>query len=252
MNPDRGIACKVGRPVNPSQCWPVIMDAPRHVPGVLPVALGLLLLACACAKGSYTYSPPVQPADLAPRSIVVAHGPDAAWEATVAYLAGKSYDLGIVARDSRVIHASFTPAQPDALIDCGSVRSWVKELWNRREYDFKASTGYVKYEAMDNKKLTRYERTARLTGKATVLLTPLKNSRTRITVSASYQLTRDFVRRQENDDGDWQASLLSQARIEFTSSSGAKDAKGFQCFPTHALESEILAGIRARLDRKLD
>ncbi|MFO7596157.1 MAG: hypothetical protein R6W92_07395 [Desulfocurvibacter africanus] len=189
---------------------------------------------------------------MSPRSIEVAHGSDAAWEAAMAYLTGKSYDLGVVARDSRIIQASFTPAQPDALIDCGSVRTWVQEYWTRREYDFKASTSDVKYEAMDNKKLTRYERTARLTGKATVLLTPLKNSRTRITVSASYQLTRDFVRRQENDDGDWQASLLSQARIEFTSSSGAKDAKNFQCFPTHALESEILAGIRAKLDRRLD
>jgi hypothetical protein len=184
---------------------------------------------------------------LSPRSIEVAHGPDAAWEAAMAYLIGKSYDLGVVARDSRVIHAGFTPAQPEALIDCGSVRTWVQEFWLRREYDFKASTGHVKYEAMDDKKLTRYERTARLTGKATVLLTPLKDGRTRITASVSYQLTRDFVRRQEKDS-EWLTTLLSQARLEFTSSSGAKDPLGFECFPTHALESEILAGIRARLD----
>ncbi|WP_244432575.1 hypothetical protein [Desulfocurvibacter africanus] len=179
----------------------------------LPAALGLLplVLVCVCAsctRGAYTYTPPVPPADLSPLSIVVAHGPDATWEATVAYLSGKSYDLGIVARDSRVIHASFTPAQPDALIDCGSVQSWVQEYWTRCEYDFKASTSHVKYETMDNKKLTRSERTAQLTGKATVLLTPLEDGRTRITASASYQLTRDFLRRQQKDS-EWLTTLLS-------------------------------------------
>ncbi len=214
---------------------------------VLPALLGLLLLCASCSTGDYSYTPPLPPANPSPRSIEVAQGLDAAWEAAVSYLAGNSHNLVLLARESRVIQASLAPVQPDALIDCGHVRTWVRELWSRRDYEFKASAGHVEYEALDNDLLTRYERTARLEGKASVLLTPLDDGRTRITVSASYQLTRDFVRRQKAD-GKWQASRLSQARLEFTSSTGAKDSKGFQCFPTHTLEDEILAGIRARLN----
>jgi hypothetical protein len=206
--------------------------------------IGAIFVLAACAASE----PKEPPASTIER--VVSTDVDATWNALVAGIKGRDFEINSLAKESRTIRVLVRSAAPSQYVDCGeiSVRSKSSEFGDRN-YDFPAANS-ARYLVADDRvdELVDVERRTSLNALATVHLTP-SGQGTRVSVAADYVMnfrTREFgnnVNTRSLDDSLnfaslGRASLNEQIRV------GAKTKTvKVECKPTGELERRLVAAL---------
>jgi hypothetical protein len=129
---------------------------------------------------------------------------------------------------------------PKNYIDCGRVISKVKTAKGERNYDFPAAKAYQQYQLQQGSKLFLVDRRMNLDVRATLILEPLTQSRTRVKVDSQYTATRD-----QSVRGGGAAPFGVTDRVSFGLSDGAIFPNAAtKCQATGKFESDVLAVAR--------
>jgi hypothetical protein len=214
----------------------------QHRNAVLVAAALLVLTACAASE-----PPPATPTSI---DRVVASDVDATWNALIAGINGRDFEINSTTKESGTIRVLVRSAAPSQYVDCGdiSIRSKSAEFGDRN-YDFPAANS-ARYLVADERaaELVDVERRTSLNALATVQLTPTGQG-TRVSIAANYVMnfrTREFgnnIKARSSDDSLSFASL-GRASLNEEIREGAKTKTvKVECQPTGELERRIVAAL---------
>ena len=199
------------------------------------------LLLSSCGTGRVEYIPPSQPATYK-NSVIIKMNKDKLWKKIVPALGKSFFVINNIDKDSGIINVSYS-GDPEKYIDCGQIKSYVKNAKGEREYNFPASRANQHYEAWDaarGESLCFIDRKMNLEGRINIIIEEVTSDESKVTVNIKYILTKSTFAR----------NIRGQSRnfhdtISFTSGHGGKfpgpDAySGTICIPNGKLEHEIL------------
>jgi len=203
--------------------------------GLAAVAI-VVLAACAA-------SPPMKTVDR-----VVASDVEATWNALVAGIEGRDFQINALAKEDRTIRVLVRSAIPSQYVDCGeiSVRSRHPEFGNRN-YNFPAANS-ARYLVADERtdELVDVERRTSLNALANVRLIP-QSGGTRVTVDANYVMnfrTREFgtnvTTRSIDDSLEFVSFQKATLKEQVREGANTKTVR-VTCEPTGELERRIVA-----------
>ncbi len=211
---------------------------------IVLVSLASLVLTACAASGP---TPPATPTSI---ERVVSTDVDATWNALVAGITGRDFEINSLAKESRTIRVLVRSAAPSQYVDCGeiSVRSKSPEF-GVRNYDFPAANS-ARYLVADDRvdQLVDVERRTSLNALATVHLTPAGQG-TRVSVAANYVMnfrTREFgnnIGARSFDDSLNFVSLGGASLNEQIREGSTTKAVKVECKPTGELERLIVSAL---------
>ncbi len=211
----------------------------------ITLAAIVTLVLAACASPERTAPPASTTIDR-----VVATDVDATWNALVAGINGRDFEINSTTKESRTIRVLVRSAAPSQYVNCGeiSVRSKHPQFGDRN-YDFPAANS-ARYLVADDKvdELIDVERRTSLNALATVQLTPTGQG-TRVSVAANYVMnfrTREFgnnIKARSLDDSLNFASLGSASLSEQIREGSTTKTVKIECQPTGELERRIVAAL---------
>lgn len=205
------------------------------------IASALLLAGCA---GEVKYTPPASSAPIQ-NSAVIKQSFKKVWPRLVKNLARDFYVINNIDKESGLINVSYS-SNPETIIDCGHIRSYVKNARGERTYDFPAATASKQYETMDTANgLSFINRKMEAEGRANIIVQPIDPHSTSITVNTKYVVTKTVHAR--NAMG--QTGSISDT-INFTSGGSAEfpsynsNQSGTACHSTGKLERDVIAAAK--------
>ena len=201
----------------------------------------MVLAGCA---GKIDVIRPTTQIDPKANSVVVDKPRDAVWNAMVPALGKQFYVINNLDKSSGLVNVSYN-GNPERYVDCGILKSYVKNARGERTYEFPGSREFVEYEVMDNGTLTRVARRTSVEGRMNIIFEEVTPSQTRVTVNTRYVLTRTA----QVVSATGQALPGGSDTISFNSGAGAAfpkrgTAQAVECVPTGALERDVLALIQ--------
>ena len=207
-------------------------------PNNLGLAAVAIVILAACAA-----SAPMKTVDR-----VVSTDVDATWNALVAGIRGRDFQISALTKDDRTIRVLVRSTIPSQYVDCGeiSVRSRHPEFGNR-DYNFPAANS-ARYLVADERtdELVDVERRTSLNALANIRLTP-QGSGTLVSVDASYVMnfrTREFGTNIAPRSIDESLNFVSfqRATLDEQVREGARTKTvTVACEPTGELERRIIA-----------
>ena len=140
-------------------------------------------------------------------------------------------------KESGLINISYS-GDPETYVDCGRIKSYVKNARGERTYDFPSARAYQAYEVMDTEGGTGYwqvERKVQLEGRMNLILQEIDAGSTNITANTKYIVTRTFSTQGPNgrDSGTDSVSFNSGQSATLP---GAKT----ECRATGKFERDVL------------
>jgi len=201
---------------------------------LLVITATMALVGCA---GKVSYAPPT-PETNVKQSAVINTTQDIVWKTMIKNLSKNFYVINNIDKESGLINVSYA-SDPEAVIDCGHITSYVKNAQGARTYDFPAAKASETYEIMDmNYGLFFVERRMSVDGRANIIVQPVDSNNTSVSVSARYVVTKTLTQR--NVSSNIPSSFTDT--VNFNSSGSATFAEGgTTCHATGKLESDILA-----------
>ena len=198
--------------------------------------LALMGLLASCA-GKIQYLPPVGTVQ-SHNSIKINMSKERLWKRIIPALARSFFVINNLDKDSGIINVSYS-GDPEKYVDCGRIKSYVRNLRGERTYDFSASKANQQYEAMDKRSGALYflERQMSLEGRINIIVEEISANECKITVNTKYVLTKSISIKQAGGG-------LTRHRtntISFVTGQTAKFPSGTICRPNGILESEILS-----------
>ena len=215
----------------------------RHLRFIVAAVVGLCLTACA---GKVDYLRPTSQAAPSANAKVVGKPLAAVWTASVPQLGKHFFVINNIDKSSGLINVSYN-GDPEQFIDCGRIKSYVKNVKGQRTYDFAGAKGYQSYEVMDPAVGWLFiERKMSLEGRVNLVFEEVSPHQTRITANTRYVVQRVYT------DRNAAGSNIPQSRtdsISFNSGGRASfppapDGRAVECVAKGALEREILAAVR--------
>jgi hypothetical protein len=213
----------------------------RSVWKIVSVSAIFGLSACA---GKVDYTPPAPPSQFE-NSVVIDQPQLAVWQRIVKNLSRDFYVINNIDKDSGLINISYS-SNPEDIIDCGRIRSYVKNARGERTYDFPAAKAAQSYEVMDmqyGNGLLFIDRRVAVEGRANVIVQPVDQNHTSVSVSAKYIVTKTFVARNTAPN----SIPLSQTDTISFNSGGSATFPGnlpSTCRSTGKLEGDVIAAAR--------
>ncbi len=174
---------------------------------VAAVAIAIAL-ATGCAgrvdyAGKVNYFPPVAPSATTQNSIVVEKEKEDVWKQFVLALGKHSFVINALDNASGIINIGYI-GDPEKYVDCGRIFSHVRDERGERTYDFPAARAYQYYEQLASGGLFLLDRQMSLEGRMNIAVERLAPSRTRISATTRYVLTRTVTVR----DGPAQSRIV--------------------------------------------
>jgi len=201
------------------------------------------LFVTACA-GKMEYIKPITNAKLT-NSKEVNKSLDDLWKTTVPSLGKNFFVINNIDKSSGLINVSYS-GDPEKYVDCGRIKSYVKNARGERTYDFPASKAYQNYESFeDGMNLIFVDRKMNLEGRVNLIFESISKNSTRITANTKYVITKSINYRDMQNRTSQHSEVIS-----FNSGASAyfanldKDTQGTECVPTGILEEEILSTIK--------
>ena len=159
-------------------------------------------------------------------------------------LAKKFFVINNIDKESGLINLSYS-GNPANFIDCGRIKSYVKNARGERTYDFPAARDHQVYEVMDEHGLWFADRTMTLEGRINLIFEKVGPNSTRVTANTRYVVVRSVTAQKAGT----RIPLTAAYTINFDSGSGANfpaNAKGIgvRCIATGDLEKEVLSLIK--------
>lgn len=195
------------------------------------------LSGCA-GKVEYT-----QPAALSKidTSVTIKEPKDVVWKRIVRNLSKEFYVINNIDNESGLINVSYS-SNPEAVIDCGRVKSYVKNARGERTYEFAGASQSEEYEIMDMEHgngLFAVNRRISVEGRANIVVQSETPSQTDISVSVKYVVTKALTLRSPTSP----IPVNLNDTVSFNSgSSGIFQGAGETiCRSTGKFESDILA-----------
>ena len=138
-------------------------------------------------SGEMGYVKPGPPAASANEK-AVERAREAVWDTTVPELGKRFFVINNLDKSSGLINLSYT-GDPERYVDCGSIKSHVKNLSIDRTYDIPAARAAQSYEVMG---ATFYHvgMKVNLEGRVNLIFEKASPNRTNVTVNTRYVLTR--------------------------------------------------------------
>ena len=186
--------------------------------------------------GVLTYTPPTRAGN--PENVVTATVDGTrreVWNRFVAELGRLYFVIGDMDRDAGIINARNRGDDPLGYIDCGHIRSRVRNVHGDRTYSFAAAVPEMQYEIMTDL-LYAVTRRMKLDGRADIVLEAAGPDTVRITVRTRYFVTRTMWI--SGVDGSQDSSSDS---ISFSTGGRGRFADdGTICVATGVMERDIL------------
>ncbi|OGB94435.1 MAG: hypothetical protein A2Z31_10555 [candidate division NC10 bacterium RBG_16_65_8] len=194
----------------------------------------LALLFVAGCGGRFDYVRPVGPG-MATNSVIVEKSADDVWRGIASALDADHFDGVGLDKDSGVLMFGYR-GDPERYVDCGHIRSFVKNLRGERIYTFPAAAASTEYELMTGKEILFVARQMAVDIRLTATVARIGARQTRVSVDARYALTRTMMTRDTR--GRARTTLHT---IHFTSGQEAAFPGTVTCRPSGRLEMEVLS-----------
>ena len=149
------------------------------------IMCGMILSACA---GHVEYVRP-QGLEAASNVKMIEKPRDQVWASSVPELGKRFFTINNLDKSSGLINVSYT-GDPEQFVDCGIIKSFVKNARGERTYEFPGGKAQQIYEIMANGQLQFIDRRMSLEGRVNVIFEQEGPSRTKVTVNTRYVLTR--------------------------------------------------------------
>jgi len=151
----------------------------------------------------------------------------------------KFFVINNMDKESGFINVSYS-GDPELYVDCGSATSYVKNAAGERTYSYRAAQKSTDLEVMDSQGLFFIHREMSLEGRINVLVQPISNNSTTVTVNSRYILTRTSNVRDVNNRT---STFKSDVTFNTGQTGSLENSNGRQptiCVPTGGLEKSIL------------
>lgn len=209
--------------------------SPMFLRAIVIATAGMFLLA-ACA-GEVNYTGPATASQI-PNAKTVPEGKSAVWAKLVPALGKDFFVINNLDKDSGLINVSYQ-GDPRSYVDCGRIRSYVKNARGERVYEFDAASPHKRYEVMTDG-LYFIDRMMDLEGRVNIIVEEKAPKSTQITANTRYVLTK------KGTISDIQGrSLQFSDTINFNTNGSASfpnpgSTEQTTCRPTGKLERSIL------------
>lgn len=201
--------------------------------GSTKIVIGALVMALEGCAGKVAYLPPDQPAAIT-NSIVLDQPRAEVWNNMVPALGRSFFVINNLEKESGFINLSYS-GDPEKYVDCGVIDSYVKNARGERTYRFPAAAAHKTYETFENGTAWQgVDRTMTLDGRLNVVLEEMETSKTKLTVTAKYVLTKKVAITTVDARIHHQ-----QDSISFSTNGKAVFESDTICRPTGALEKEV-------------
>ncbi|WP_145143077.1 hypothetical protein [Roseomonas gilardii] len=198
----------------------------------------LLAVLTACG-GQVNYTPPTTTV-AAQNSRTVSASRDQVWNKLVPALSSQFFVINTIDRSSGLINVSYG-GDPEKYVDCGRIRSYVKNLRGERTYDFPGAQAQATYEMMNDNGLFVFNRSMKLEGRVNIVVQDIGPQQTLVTASTRYVVTRTNVITALAGPG----SGNTVNSISLNSGSGdtfpGPPGQATRCVATGKLEQDIIA-----------
>lgn len=155
------------------------------------IASVLALSACA---GKYDYTPP-RAYSQTQNTVTVDSSKDDVWKKLIVSLGKNFFVINNMDKESGFINISYN-GDPELFVDCGVISSYVKNARGERTYTFPGSRARMDYEIMSDKlDLYQVRREMALEGRVNVIVQPVTDKTTSVSVNTKYVLTRTTTAR---------------------------------------------------------
>jgi len=203
------------------------------------VAILITLLLAGCG-GKLKYVKPTAYGNIE-NSKTIAKPRDTVWNSAVPQLQKQFYVINNIDKASGLINLSYL-GDPESLVDCGSITSYVKNAQGERIYNFPGARAHQTFEVMDASDIFIVERKMSLEGRVTLIFEEIGPNSTKVTANTRYVLTRQVTGRHVTKN----IPQSSTNTISFNSEKGAafppdKDGRSVECFYTGKMERDILS-----------
>lgn len=202
-----------------------------------------LVVLTGCA-GKIEYARPSTSLGPAHNSKTIDRPREAVWNSSVPELGKQFFVINNLDKSSGLINISYS-GDPERYVDCGRVRSYVKNARGERTYDFPASKASQQYEVMNDRGLFFVNRKLSLEGRVNLVFEEVGPNQTRVTANTRYVVTRQL----SVTTPSVAIPQSSTDSISFNGgASGAFSTNGAgpntECVSTGDLEREILSVIK--------
>jgi hypothetical protein len=205
--------------------------------------LGVVVGGCASVMdGRLDYKPPTL-ASIPVNVKVIDRPRELVWSTAVPALGKQFFVINNLDKGSGLINVSYS-GEPERYVDCGVVSSYVKNMAGERTFTFPGASAQQSYQVMNplsSGGLVFWERKMSVEGRVNLLFEEVGPTRTRVTASTRYVVTRS----QSGRNATSPIPQTSNDSISFNSQSGASfpasaQGRALQCVATGAMERELL------------
>ncbi len=208
----------------------------------VPLFLITLLLGGCAGKVDYT-GPTAQPG-AANNSKIIEKARDSVWNSSVPELGKQFFVINNIDKSSGLINISYS-GDPEKYIDCGRVKSYVKNARGERTYEFPGAKAQQQYEVMNGQGLFSINRRLSLEGRVNVVFEEIAKNQTKVTANTKYVLQRQItVIPVANNIPQTSTDTITFNYGGRGAFSPNKEGQVTECLSTGALESEILSAIK--------
>lgn len=200
------------------------------------------LIGCA---GKVDYFAPSQSMATEQNSKLIPKPRDQVWAASVPALSRHFFIINNLDKSSGLINLSYA-GNPQKYIDCGRIRSYVKNMKGERVYNFAGAKAQQSYEVMNpSVGLFLIDRRVSLEGRVNLIFEEVDANTTRVTANTRYVVTRtQIVRNASNSPYQTNTesiSFNSGGSAQFTPQQRNEVA---ECSAMGVLEQEILSAVQ--------
>ena len=143
------------------------------------ILIASIMVLSSCA-GKLTYLPPTS--NNVKRKITIKSSKRKVWKNAIKSLARSFFVVNNLDKDSGFINVSYS-GSPEQYIDCGYIKSYVKNARGERNYYFPAATSYKEYEVFeDGINLLFVKRKMNLDGRINIVIQSINNYKTQVSV----------------------------------------------------------------------
>lgn len=149
----------------------------------------ILILVCltGCA-GHVEYTPPAS-SYTSINNRVVDLPKDQVWSRLIPALSKQFFVINTIDKQSGLINISYS-GNPETYVDCGQVRSYVKNARGERTYSFAGASPQESYEVMKDGQLIFINRKLDLDGRINLIVEEIGQKQTRVTANTRYIVNR--------------------------------------------------------------
>lgn len=197
-----------------------------------------LSLITGCA-GKLDYTPPSTQYKYN-NEIILQSSFDESWKKSIPILGKNFFVINNIDKDSGIINISYS-GSPEKYIDCGVIKSYVKNARGEREYIVQGNMETSHYEVMNEGLLYSIQREMSLEGRINLIFEEIDSANTKVTANTKYIVERSLTVSQAGQN----FSRQNKDTISFNSGQSgsfpaANDGRAASCSATGTLEEELL------------